>query len=908
MELGIGGLGQATEIGAGASAVVYRARQLDLDREVAVKVLSVTDEAFVRRFRREAKTLGKLSQNPGIVTVYDTGVTAAGQPYLILELCQSSVLDHLNGAGPFTPIDACRAGAQVADAVADAHENGVVHRDLKPGNVLLSQTGRYMVTDFGISTVTGATHGQTNSVGFTAGYVAPETLTGEQAGPPADVYALGATLFHMITGKAPFVDPEQNSNLLALAQRVVNDPIPDLRPDGVPDAVCQVIEATMAKDPADRPTALELRDRLLTVAGMPAPQPGAALGEAPRPAPPVVGGGEVHLMTEAMNDSPGADLTAVTPPAAGTGQPPGGFGSVPVESGSQSPGNGPSILVHEPQAPLPGGPTPEERRYLYTEDDRRQLGPLLLGAVVGLLALVAVAAFLLNRGGDGEEVAGDGTSIEIADGPSTSTDGSGNESTDQGDGGGQGTLEPSDSVPTTVDEEDLTVTVPDVTGDGEALATSALEALGLVVNRLSQQSSTVDRGDVISQDPQGGTEVEEGATVTIVVSDTVIQPTRVIPTTLPSDPVEARAALVALGLNVLDDVVENDETVPKGEVIDTSPAKGSTVTLGSDVTLRVSDGPVPKCPAVIGLTEAAATTQLTDAGLTVTTATEPSETVTAGEVISCTETATTARIVISSGVADPCPALIGIDKDAAITSLTDANFTVTDTGARYAAADNAVYSCEIIGRAVTLLWSTGARTACAVLAGQTVGDATRALQDEGFTVSSSVEFSDTVAKDDVISCSITAFTADLVVSDGPEPLPTVPDVAGRTVAEATTAIEAANLVVSGTTPIDSALPAGEVIRTNPVAGTEVAVGSNVRLIVSNGSQAPVPVPTVIGSARGVAATAIRAANLVVAVTLQELPAGDPRIGEVIAVSPNEGVLVAPQSTVTITVGAAPDDP
>ncbi|MGB5759818.1 MAG: serine/threonine-protein kinase, partial [Acidimicrobiales bacterium] len=275
MDLGIGGLGHATKIGAGASAIVYRARQLDLDREVAVKVLTATDEPFIRRFAREAKTLGKLSQNPGIVTVYDTGVTAAGEPFLILELCRSSVLDRLQGPeGRFEPVAACQVAAQVADAVSDAHKKGVVHRDIKPGNVLMSQTGRHLVTDFGISTVTGTTLGQTSSVGFTAGYVAPEILTDQSAGPPADVYAIGATLFHMVAGRAPFVDPGDHANLMALGRRVINDPVPDLRPEGIPDEVCAVIEAAMAKRPEDRPTAEELRDRLVEVSGPDAVQTG----------------------------------------------------------------------------------------------------------------------------------------------------------------------------------------------------------------------------------------------------------------------------------------------------------------------------------------------------------------------------------------------------------------------------------------------------------------------------------------------------------------------------------------------------------------------------------------------------------------------------------------------------------
>ena len=126
-----------------------------------------------------------------------------------MELCEHSLLDQLQRIGKFAATDGCRALAQVAEAVDAAHREGVVHRDIKPANVLKTAAGQYMMSDFGISSVAGNTTGQTESVGFTAGYVAPETLQGETPGPAADVYALGATLFHMSPAELPMSTPNR---------------------------------------------------------------------------------------------------------------------------------------------------------------------------------------------------------------------------------------------------------------------------------------------------------------------------------------------------------------------------------------------------------------------------------------------------------------------------------------------------------------------------------------------------------------------------------------------------------------------------------------------------------------------------------------------------------------------------
>ncbi len=264
MDLGIRGLGPGVRIGLGASAAVYRARQEQLGRDVAVKLLTERDPSFVRRFEREALALGQLSRLPGILTVHDSGLTEQGEPYLVLQYCPSSLLDRLHREGPLAPGEAARLIARVAVTVAGAHEAGIVHRDLKPANILLSHEGEPLVADLGMASVLGA--GITTSIGFTPGYAAPENLRGEPGGPDVDVYALGASLFQLVTGRVPFTDPSGLNNLVALAVAIDSQPVEDLRPVGVPDELCLVIEAAMAKDPARRPTAAALAEQLTAVA------------------------------------------------------------------------------------------------------------------------------------------------------------------------------------------------------------------------------------------------------------------------------------------------------------------------------------------------------------------------------------------------------------------------------------------------------------------------------------------------------------------------------------------------------------------------------------------------------------------------------------------------------------------
>ncbi len=348
--------------------MVYRARQTRLDREVAVKVLTQKDPAFVRRFEREARMLGQLSQKPGIVTVYDSGVTSDGEPYLILELCPSSLLDRIETKGRIEPREACRLMAGVARAVAGAHDAGILHRDLKPANILISPDGEPLVTDFGIgTTTTGGSIGQTSSIGFTPGYVAPETLTGRRPESPADVYALGATLFHLVTGRVPFVDTlEEPGNLLALANRVATDPVPDLRPAGVPDDVCRIIESTMDKTPTARPSVHDMS------ADLEAAAEGTPASIAPKP-------------------DPGPARPAARPYASPTTPPPA------VSPSPLGPVPSPAAASPSRPAPPPGLPGPGGGPGTGQRAGRSKAGLLFALAGAGLLVVIVVLGFLTSR-------------------------------------------------------------------------------------------------------------------------------------------------------------------------------------------------------------------------------------------------------------------------------------------------------------------------------------------------------------------------------------------------------------------------------------------------------------------------------------------------------------------------------
>jgi serine/threonine protein kinase len=247
-------------VGTGGMSTVYRAHDQLLERKVALKVLHphyADDEEYVERFRREARAVAKLS-HPHIVTVIDRGEDD-GQQYIVFEYVDGENLKQLlQRTGPLPTRRAIELAVEIADALAFAHENGLVHRDVKPQNVLLTPDGDVKVTDFGIARSLEVEHGmtQTGAVLGTSNYLSPEQAGGKPTTPSTDVYSLGVVVYELLTGEVPF----PGENFVAIAMKHINDPPPDLleqRPD-VPLRLAAAVERAMEKDPARRFATMDL--------------------------------------------------------------------------------------------------------------------------------------------------------------------------------------------------------------------------------------------------------------------------------------------------------------------------------------------------------------------------------------------------------------------------------------------------------------------------------------------------------------------------------------------------------------------------------------------------------------------------------------------------------------------------
>lgn len=253
----IRGYADLVEIGRGASAVVYRATQVAVRRTVAIKVLQASlGEAERRRFDRECQTVAALGWHPHVVAVFDAGIAIGGHPYLALEyLPNGSLAERIRSHGPMSLAEVAQVGVQVADALDAAHRTGIVHRDVKPGNLLLGHVGDVKLADFGIAAVHSSTTSATSSISGTLAFMAPELFEGARASAATDLFALGATLFTLAAGRPPF----EASTPLGVIGQVVSAPVPDLRLLGLPDELAGVVEKAMAKLPGDRfETATEL--------------------------------------------------------------------------------------------------------------------------------------------------------------------------------------------------------------------------------------------------------------------------------------------------------------------------------------------------------------------------------------------------------------------------------------------------------------------------------------------------------------------------------------------------------------------------------------------------------------------------------------------------------------------------
>jgi non-specific serine/threonine protein kinase len=257
-ELRAAGFEDAVELGHGESSVVYRCTQPALDRSVAVKLV-LTDSA---RFLREQRVLGKLAGHPHIVPVFATGVTDDGTPYAVMPYHpRGSLAEWIRRHGPMPVEDVLRIGAKIAGALEFAHGLGVVHRDVKPGNILLTEYDEPALADFGMAY---PADGPPAPPGLSTGapaFTAPEILRGELPAPAGDIYGLGATMFCALTGHAAF-ERRRGEDPAAQLRRITTEAIPDLGRAGVPVDVSVLVARMMSRDVDERPDAAALRSSI----------------------------------------------------------------------------------------------------------------------------------------------------------------------------------------------------------------------------------------------------------------------------------------------------------------------------------------------------------------------------------------------------------------------------------------------------------------------------------------------------------------------------------------------------------------------------------------------------------------------------------------------------------------------
>jgi serine/threonine-protein kinase len=584
-------------LGRGGMAEVYLARDQLLDRPVAVKVLFpalATDAGFVERFRREAQAAANL-QHPNIVSVFDWG-EANGTYFIVMEYVEGLTLaETLRDEGRLHPDRAAEITADIAAALGFAHRNGVVHRDVKPGNVLITRDGGVKVADFGIARAISDSSDQnltkTGSVMGTATYFSPEQARGAPVDPRSDLYSLGVVLYEMITGRPPF----SGDSAVAIAYKHVQEnPVPPRRVDpSLPETLEAITLKTLAKNPANRyPSAQDLRADLRRYLD------GNRIMAEPVLAPPM-DPGATGVMAPTMYGNETALVAG-----------PGGW-----------------------QQPARDGYGDYDEDY-YDEDQQPKRSKWFLAALILLLLVLAGLLYLLatNLGGGGDEtpqvevpnVVGQpldqatatlqqlGLQVETA---SENSERPANEVIKQ------------DPPPTTEVDEGSTVTltfssgpeavpVPDVVGFTLDEASRTLTDAGFLPNPVPVESNEVEEGLVVSQTPGANEMLAKGQQVTIEVSSG--SGLIVIPDVTNQSEGTARGNLQRAGFTNIQSRQEASADVAAGNVIRTDPGANAEAAPGDQITMIVSSGAERvTVPQVQGLSEQNARSALEGAGLQV---------------------------------------------------------------------------------------------------------------------------------------------------------------------------------------------------------------------------------------------------------------------------------------------------
>jgi beta-lactam-binding protein with PASTA domain/tRNA A-37 threonylcarbamoyl transferase component Bud32 len=580
------------KLGSGGMANVYLAEDEDLGRRVAIKILNdryANDELFIERFRREAKSAAALS-HPNIVSIYDRG-EAEGTYYIAMEVIEGRSLKELIlTRGPLPIGQAIAFTFEILDALRFAHRHGIIHRDVKPHNILIGGE-RLKVTDFGIARAGASQMTEAGSIMGTAQYLSPEQARGAPVTASSDLYSVGIVLYETLTGKVPF----SGDSAIEIAMKHLNElpkPPSKIRPE-IPEDLDHVVLRALAKAPEDRyQTAEEFAEDLHRVeAGLPLPPETSEAATALLAAPGATIGGTTQVLP--------TDATHVAPPR-----------------------------PHAPRRPPPYQPG-----YMYGEPPpkRRRWAPWLLVAL--LLAAAGIAGWYVFT--------------QIQDQLAASKP----------------------------------VAVPGVVGLRELNAKAKIQEAGLEPKVQRAASAEVDKGIVIDQSPDGGTRIQKGDQVTIIVSTGV--PKTTVPDVVGMDYADAVDALNEVNLEARKREVFSNK--PEGQVVAQNPPSGEVVAEGTAVVLRVSKGKqVVTVPDVLDQTESSARSELQAAGFEVQAVQAPSDSTPEGFVSAQspdpgTEApkGSTVTITVSTGPSSATvPTVVGEQREAAEDDLKNAGFKV----------------------------------------------------------------------------------------------------------------------------------------------------------------------------------------------------------------------------------------